>query len=93
MYDACVCILYRDILLEKWHCLTEYLFESISLRDCTAKGEGFVVMWQCLSGMQVKLGYHMRPAPRERSFDKTQPVFVSSVPLSQLWTESFDPGT
>ena len=33
----------------------------------------------------------MRPAPRERSLDEFQYVCVSSVPLSQLWTESFDP--
>ncbi len=40
---------------------------------------------------KVKLDYYMRSAPRERSLDETQPVFVYPVPLSQLWTESFDP--
>ena len=33
----------------------------------------------------------MRSAPRERSLAEAQPVFVSSVPLSQLWTETVDP--
>ena len=39
----------------------------------------------------MKLGYHMRSAPSEQSLDEPQPVFVSSVHLSQLWTENVDP--
>ena len=34
------------------------------------------------------LYYQLRPAPRERSSDEMQSVCVSSVPLSQLWSES-----
>ena len=69
-------------------------FDSISSRYGTAKGEGFVVIWQCSGGSheaKANLAFHMIFAPRERSLDETQPVCVSSAPLSQLWTESFDP--
>ena len=40
---------------------------------------------------KTTLYYHMRLAAREWSLDEMQAVCVSSVPLSQLWTESFDP--
>ena len=59
-------------------------FDSISLRDCTAKGEGLVVMWQPESQRE-------RPAPRERSPEGTRLLFVSSFPFSQLWAEHVDP--
>ena len=47
----------QDVRRLRLHCLPSYIFgkvamfnrvpfDSISLRDCTAKGEGFVVMWQ-----------------------------------------------
>ena len=42
-------------------------------------------------GIRTTLYYHMRLAPCERSLDEMQSVCVSYVPLSQLWTESFDP--
>ena len=44
-----------------------------------------------LRDTETTLDYQMRHALRELSLDKLQPVSVSSVPLSQLWTESFDP--
>jgi hypothetical protein len=49
-------------------------------------------MWQCSGGSReakTKLGYRMRLAPRERSVYATQLGCFSSVPLPQLWTESF----
>ena len=43
--------------------------------------------------IQTILHYLMRPAaPRKRSPAGMQSVYVSSVPMSQLWAEDFDPG-
>ena len=40
-------------------------------------------------GMQTILHYLLRPAaPRERSSDDLQSTCASSVPLTQLWSES-----
>ena len=69
-------------------------FDSISLRDCTAKGERFDIMWQrspCVS-TSIEMSRNKRFAQRERSLEGTRLVYVSSVPLSQLWVEDFDPG-
>ena len=58
-------------------------FGSISLRDCTAKGEGFIVMWQhstCVLPSK-KMSQYERPAPRERSLEGARSVYVSSVPF------------
>ena len=41
--------------------------------------------------IQTLLHYLMRPAaPRERSSEGMQSVYVSSVPMSQLWAADFD---
>jgi hypothetical protein len=63
------------------------IVETISIRNCTGKKGGrflFVIMWQ----PEI---LNTRHAPRERSANQVQSVFVSSVPLSQLWVESFNP--
>ena len=68
-------------------------FDSISLRDCTSKGEGFVVMSQPSASISTstRTSQNERLAPRERSLEGTHLVYVSSIPLSQLLVEDFDP--
>ena len=46
MCDACVCSTFPTISFGKVALFSRVPSESISLRDCTAKGEGFVSMWQ-----------------------------------------------
>ena len=84
---------YQTMSSAKWQCLTEYPFGSISLRDCTAKGECFIIMWRpstCALPSKNR-SQNERLAPRERSLDETRSVYVSSVPLSQMWVEDVLP--
>ena len=69
-------------------------FGSISLRDCTAKSGGFVVMWQPSTGIptNARMSRNERLGPRERSLEGTRLIYASSIPLSQLWVEDFDLG-
>ena len=94
----------QDIRILRLHFLPNYVFGkvamfnrvpvgSISLRDCTAKGEGFIIMWRpstCALPSKNR-SQNERPAPRERSLDETRSIYVSSVPLSQLWLKILIP--
>ena len=77
--------LYPDVRRLRLHFLPNYTFgnvamfnrvpfDSISLRDCTAKGEGFVVMWQPSPSASTsnKMGRNERQAPREWSLEGTR---------------------
>jgi len=94
----------QDIRILRLHFLPNYVFGkvamcnrvpfgSISLRDCIAKGEGFIIMWRPSScALPSKTAsQNERLAPRERSLEETRSVYVSALPLSQLWAEDFDP--
>jgi len=51
-------------------------------------------MWQPSPRVStsIRMSRNERLAPRERSLEGTRLVYVSSVPLSQLWVEDIDPG-